>query len=321
MMKGFISKVFRHCAHSFLMVFKPVLSDKNYYRIQYYVMLGRIPNIDNPSLYTEKLQWLKLYDHNPLYTKIVDKFEVKRIISSIIGEQYVIPTLGIWNSPEEVNIETLPNQFVLKTTFGGGGDGIVICRDKTKLNREETLAKLKKSFNTNPYLRAREWPYRDVPRRIIAEQYLEDDSGELRDYKFYCFGGKPHVVMIASNRFTNHYFNYFDMDFNILPITSAMGTHSNAIFDKPMSFNEMKEVATKLSKGFTHVRVDLYSCQGKVYFGELTLYDSSGFDDLSSEEWNQRFGDWISLPQKENSRTDNGLSGQDINTIISENNV
>lgn len=306
MMKGFISKVFRHCAHLFLMVFKPVLSDKNYYRIQYYVMLGRIPNIDNPSLYTEKLQWLKLYDHNPLYTKIVDKFEVKNIISSIIGEQYIIPTLGIWNSPEEVNIDTLPNQFVLKTTFGGGGDGIVICRDKTKLNREKALAKLKKSFNTNPYLRAREWPYKDVPHRIIAEQYLEDDSGELRDYKFYCFGGEPHVVMIASNRFTNHYFNYFDMDFNILPITSAMGTHSNAIINKPMSFNEMKEVATKLSKGFTHVRVDLYSCQGKVYFGELTLYDSSGFDDLSSEEWNQRFGDWISLPQNENSRTNNG---------------
>ena len=305
-MKGFISKVFRHCAHLFLMVFKPVLSDKNYYRIQYYVMLGRIPNIDNPSLYTEKLQWLKLYDHNPLYTKIVDKFEVKNIISSIIGEQYIIPTLGIWNSPEEVNIDTLPNQFVLKTTFGGGGDGIVICRDKTKLNREKALAKLKKSFNTNPYLRAREWPYKDVPHRIIAEQYLEDDSGELRDYKFYCFGGEPHVVMIASNRFTNHYFNYFDMDFNILPITSAMGTHSNAIINKPMSFNEMKEVATKLSKGFTHVRVDLYSCQGKVYFGELTLYDSSGFDDLSSEEWNQRFGDWISLPQNENSRTNNG---------------
>lgn len=269
-------------------------------------MLGRIPNIDNPSLYTEKLQWLKLYDHNPLYTKIVDKFEVKNIISSIIGEQYIIPTLGIWNSPEEVNIDTLPNQFVLKTTFGGGGDGIVICRDKTKLNREKALAKLKKSFNTNPYLRAREWPYKDVPHRIIAEQYLEDDSGELRDYKFYCFGGEPHVVMIASNRFTNHYFNYFDMDFNILPITSAMGTHSNAIINKPMSFNEMKEVATKLSKGFTHVRVDLYSCQGKVYFGELTLYDSSGFDDLSSEEWNQRFGDWISLPQNENSRTNNG---------------
>lgn len=289
-------KILRHSVNFFLSIFGRFLNDKNYFRLQYFVILGRFPNIDNPILFTEKLQWLKLYDHNPVYTKIVDKYEVKNIISKIIGDKYLIPTLGVWNSPEEIDFDSLPNQFVLKTTFGGGGDGIVICRDKSRLNIDETIKKLKKSFNTDPYIRAREWPYKNVPRRIIAEQYMEDDSGELRDYKFYCFNGVPKVMLVASNRFTNHNFNYFDMDFNVLPITSAMGAQSDVKMERPEGFEEMKEVATKLSRNFAHVRVDLYSSGGKVLFGELTLYDSSGYDDLNSKEWNKRFGDWITLP-------------------------
>lgn len=301
-----LNKIIRHSVKLFLSVFGRFLSDKNFYRLQYFVMLGRFPNIDNPILYTEKLQWLKLYDHNPLYTKIVDKYEVKTIISKIIGDKYIIPTLGIWNSPEEIDFDSLPNQFVLKTTFGGGGDGIILCKDKTKLDIDKTIKKLKASFNTDPYIRAREWPYKNVSRRILAEQYMEDDSGELRDYKFYCFNGVPKVLLVASNRFTNHNFNYFDMDFNILPITSAMGSQSAVKMERPEGFEEMKEVATKLSKNFAHVRVDLYSSGGKVLFGELTLYDSSGYDDLNSKVWNRRFGDWITLsletPDKSNNR-------------------
>jgi len=299
MIKSIIRKLVRRGLGAYLLVFGRFISDKTYYRIQYYAVLGRFPNIDNPILYTEKLQWLKLYDHNPIYTKIVDKYEVKNIISKIIGDKYIIPTLGVWNSPEEIDFDSLPNQFVLKTTFGGGGDGIVICKDKSKLIIDETIKKLKKSFNTDPYIRAREWPYKNVPRRIIAEQYMEDDSGELRDYKFYCFNGEPKVMLVASNRFTNHNFNYFDMDFNVLPITSAMGAQSDVKMNRPDCFDEMKEVAAKLSKGFPHVRVDLYNSGGKVLFGELTLYDSSGYDDLNSKEWNRRFGDWISLPKKD----------------------
>lgn len=309
------NKILRHSVNLFLSIFGRFLNDKNYYRLQYFVIIGRFPNIDNPILFTEKLQWLKLYDHNPVYTKIVDKYEVKNIISKIIGDKYLIPTLGVWNSPEEIDIDSLPNQFVLKTTFGGGGDGIVICRDKSRLNIDETIKKLKKSFNTDPYIRAREWPYKNVPRRIIAEQYMEDDSGELRDYKFYCFNGVPKVMLVASNRFTNHNFNYFDMDFNVLPITSAMGAQSDVKMERPEGFEEMKEVATKLSRNFAHVRVDLYSSGGKVLFGELTLYDSSGYDDLNSNEWNKRFGDWITLPleatNKSNSN-DMGCQGIDM---------
>lgn len=315
MIKSIIRKLVRRGLGAYLLVFGRFISDKTYYRIQYYAVLGRFPNIDNPILYTEKLQWLKLYDHNPIYTKIVDKYEVKNIVSKIIGENYIIPTLNVWNSPEEIDFDSLPNQFVLKTTFGGGGDGIVICRDKSMLNIDETIKKLKKSFNTDPYIRAREWPYKNVPRRIIAEQYMEDDSGELRDYKFYCFNGEPKVMLVASNRFTNHNFNYFDMDFNVLPITSAMGAQSDVKMNRPDCFDEMKEVAAKLSKGFPHVRVDLYNSGGKVLFGELTLYDSSGYDDLSSKEWNKRFGDWITLPTKtsnESKSNDLGCQGIDM---------
>lgn len=291
-----IKKVLRHSVRLFLKFCGGLLNDKQYYKLQYFVMLGKFPNIDNPSLYTEKLQWLKLNDHNPLYTKVVDKYEVKEVIAKLIGEKYIIPTLGVWDNPEDVSFDSLPDKFVLKTTFGGGSDGVFICKDKTQLDIKNTIENLRKSYNTDPFKRAREWPYKNVPRRIIAEQYMEDDSGELRDYKFYCFNGEPKVMLLASNRFTAHNFNYFDMDFNILPITSAMGAQSNSTMEKPSCFEEMKEIASKLSKGFPHVRVDLYSCDGNVYFGELTLYDSSGYDDLNSEEWNQRFGDWITLP-------------------------
>lgn len=291
------SKMVRRFLTVLIKLFGRFLDDKNFYKAQYFSILGKIPNIDNPVLFTEKIQWLKLYDRNPLYTKLVDKYEVKPYVASIIGDRYIIPSLGIWDSPGDIDFNALPNQFVLKTTFGGGGDGIVICRDKIQLDIDATIKKLKKSFKTNPYKRAREWPYKNVPHRIIAEKYMEDDSGELRDYKFYCFNGIPRVMLVASNRFTNHNFNYFDMDFNVLPITSAMGAQSDVKIERPEAFDEMKDVAAKLSKHFPHVRVDLYNTGGKVLFGELTLYDSSGFDDLSSAEWNKRFGDWISLPK------------------------
>lgn len=307
MIMSFFNKVIKHSVNLFLTACGRLLSDKNYYRLQYFVVLGRFPNIDNPKLFTEKLQWLKLYDRNPSYTKVVDKYEAKEIVSKIIGDEYIIPTLGVWNSPDDIDFETLPQQFVLKTTFGGGADGVFICRDKSKLDIKETVQRIKKSFKTDPYIRAREWPYKDVPRRVIAEKYMEDDSGELRDYKFYCFRGVPKVMLLASNRFTNHNFNYYDMDFNVLPITSVMGIQSSEIMECPSCFDEMKDIAAKLSKNFPHVRVDLYYCSGRVFFGELTLYDSSGYDDLNSKEWNQQFGDWIILPEKEYWKSTNVL--------------
>lgn len=273
------------------------LSDETYIKLSYRIWMHQHLNLDNPQSFTEKLQWLKLYDHNPLYTKLVDKYEVKKWAAERIGNQYIIPTIGVWNSFESINWDSLPNQFVLKTTFGGGSDGVVICKDKSMASRDKIARIIARSMQTNPYKRLREWPYKDVPRRLIVEQFLEDKSGDLADYKFYCFGGEPKVLLLATNRYTSHNFDYFDMDFKKLPIVSAMGGNNpNLTVEKPQFFDEMKEIARKLSKNLPHVRVDLYCCNGHVYFGEMTLYDSSGLDNLNSEEWNARFGAWITLP-------------------------
>lgn len=272
--------------------------DKAYLKLFYRLKMGRRLDLKEPQRYTEKIQWLKLYDRQPLYSTIVDKYAVKPYISKIIGENYIIPTIGVWNKPEEINWDALPDQFVLKTTNGGGGSGVVICKEKSKLIIQHTIRVLKESLKNDLYGRLREWPYKNVPPRVIAEKYMEDESGELRDYKFYCFNGEPKVMLLASNRFTSHNFNYYDMDFNLLPINSSMGAGSNKTFNRPEKFDEMKSLAGVLSKGFPHVRVDLYCINAQVYFGELTLYDSSGYDNLSSDAEDLRWGSWMDLPSK-----------------------
>lgn len=272
--------------------------DKLYLTLLWWCQMGYKIDWEHPRTFCEKLQWLKLYDRKPEYTRMVDKYAVKEYVSGLIGEEHIIPTLGVWDRVEDIEWDLLPAQFVLKTTNGGGGSGVVVCKDKQGLNLAGAIKTLTQSQNQDIYTNLREWPYKNVPRRIIAEQYMEDDSGELRDYKFYCFHGVPKVMLLASNRFTDHNFNYFDMDFKPLPIVSTEGRPSDARMVRPSCFDEMKVLAAKLSQGFPHIRVDLYCCNEKVYFGELTLYDSSGYDDLNSEEWNRRFGDWITLPEK-----------------------
>lgn len=270
--------------------------DKLYLQILYWLKLGRRLNLDNPRRFTEKLQWLKLYDRNPLYPELVDKERVKVHIKEWIGEKYLIPTYGVWEKFDDINFSDLPNQFVLKTTNGGGGTGIVICSNKDIFNMEIARNIINRSLKQDIYPKLREWPYKNIPHRIIAEKYMEDETGELRDYKFFCFDGVPKVLLVASNRFTNHNFNYYDMDFRKLPIVSVAGNPSNEIINKPSCFDEMKFIASRLSQGMPHVRVDLYSCKGMVYFGELTFYDSSGFDNMSSDYWDLLFGKWLTIP-------------------------
>ena len=274
--------------------------DKMYLKLLYRLKLDRRLDLKHPKRFTEKLQWLKLYDRKPLYTKLVDKAEVKKYVADIIGEEYVIPTYGVWNSPEDIDWDSLPNRFVLKTTHGGGSTGVVICRNKSQLDRKKAIDTLKRSMNINIYATLREWPYKDVPHRIIAEQLLEKDSqyDDVPDYKFYCFNGIPKVLLIASNRFTDHNFNYYDMEFKKLNITSNMGKKTSTEFSKPTRFEEMKRIAAKLSYGFSHMRVDLYYTNEKVYFGELTFYDASGYDNNSSDEIDMEWGSWIKLPNK-----------------------
>ena len=283
-----------------LVKFNFLFPDRIYLKLLYRLKLGRKLDLKNPKRFTEKLQWLKLYDRKPNYPKLVDKAEVKDYVADFIGDEYIIPTLGVWNQPEDIDWDNLPDRFILKTTHGGGGSGVVICNDKSQLDKKLAIDKLNRSMKQDIYATLREWPYKDIPHRVIAEQLLDKDSqyDDIPDYKFYCFNGIPKVVLIATNRFTDHNFNYYDMAFNKLNITSSAGHNAAIVFNKPSRFEEMKEIASKLSQGFAHIRVDLYYSNNKIYFGELTFYDSSGFDNLSSDSVDLEWGNWINLPQK-----------------------
>lgn len=273
-----------------------LMSDKLFIELMYKYQMKKDLCIDNPVSYTEKIQWLKLYDRKPEYTRWVDKLTAKEMAANLIGSEHIIPTIATWKRFKDIDFEELPNQFVLKTNNGGGGWGVVICKDKTQLDVQKASRVINRALKYNMYKEFREWPYKNIKPAIFAEQYMEDESGELRDYKFYCFNGQPKTVLIATDRFGEHYFNYYDVDFNLLPICSAVGKNSNVKLNKPTKWDEMIKIAKTLSEGFAHVRVDLYIVNEIVYFGELTFYDSSGYDDLSSDYWNTLWGSWLNLP-------------------------
>ena len=250
-------------------------NDEVYLKLLYYFRMGRRLNLKNPTTYNEKLQWIKLHDRNPRYTMMVDKFAVKDYVASLIGSEYIIPTLAVWDKTDDIDLSALPDKFVLKTTNGGGGCGVVICTDKKSLDLEAAKRKLAHSLSSNIYINSREWPYKNVVPRVIAERFMIDDTtGDLRDYKYYCFDGEPKLMLIATERFTSAhaYFDYFDMHKNHLKFTQG-GDNNPITPDLPEQFDEMKELAAKLSKGIRHVRVDFYVANGHVYFGELTFFD------------------------------------------------
>ena len=275
-------------------------SDEKYLKKCYKLRLGRPLDLSNPKTFNEKLQWLKLYDRRSVYTNMVDKYEVKRIVADRIGEEYIIPTLGVWNSFDEIDFDTLPEQFVLKCTHDSGG--LAICRDKSKFDVDSAKQKIEKSLNRNYYYYGREWPYKDVKPRIIAEQYMEDtETAELRDYKFFCFDGEVKALFIASDRYKEGEetkFDFFDADFNHLPFCQG---HPNADVPpkKPVCYDEMIMLAKKLSQGVPQVRIDFYEVDGRVYFGEFTLFHYSGTVPFVPEIWDQAFGEWITLPEKD----------------------
>lgn len=270
------------------------MSDEQYLKIAFWARMGKWPNFEHPQTFSEKLQWMKLHDRNPLYTKLVDKYEVKAIVAKKIGEEYIIPTIGVWDSVNQIDFDSLPNQFVLKCTHDSGG--LVICKDKSKLDKEAAKKKLAECLKHSFYWGMREWPYKDVKPRVIAEQYMEDETGELRDYKFFCFDGQVKALFIASDRTKDSEtkFDFYDENFNHLPFTNG---HPNAIVPptKPLCFNEMKKLAAVLSKGIPQVRVDFYEIRGKVYFGEMTFFHWSGMTPFVPKEWDFKFGSWIEL--------------------------
>jgi hypothetical protein len=273
-----------------------VKNDELFMRARWYFEMPFKLDLRHPKRYNEKLQWLKLHDHNPLYSKMVDKYEAKKYVADIIGEEYIIPTLGVWNSVEEIDWDSLPSQFVLKCTHDSGG--LVICKDKTQLDIEKAKTKIKRSLETDYFALGREWAYKNVPHRVIAEKYMEDTkTKELRDYKFFCFEGVVRALFVATDRQNRSepYFDFFDENYNHLDLKHG---HENAptIPEKPLSFNKMKELAEKLSKGLIHVRVDFYEIDGKPYFGELTLYHHNGIVPFRPDEWDYTFGSWLKLP-------------------------
>ena len=280
-----------------LRMFGWMLSDRMFLKIQFRLKMGYPLNLDNPQTYNEKLQWLKLYNRRPEYTKMVDKYEVKKYVASIIGEEHIIPTLGLWDRFEDIDFDQLPSQFVLKTTNGGGGGGVVVCKDKAMLDKKKTKRIIERSLRSNIYRGYKEWPYKNVKPRIIAEKYMEDESGELRDYKFYCFNGVPQIIMVANDRSSgNVTFDYFDMQFNHLPYQQG-ALNSKFSVQKPENFEKMKQLAAQLSSSgyLPHIRVDLYNCSGKVFFGELTFFDASGYAEFKPFEWDRKLGDMIDL--------------------------
>lgn len=278
-----------------------IFPEEMYLKILFRLIMGQNLNLKQPKTFNEKLQWLKLYNRKPEYTTMVDKYAVKKYVSNIIGKEYIIPTLGIWNNWEEINFNELPNQFVLKTTHGGGGTGVVICRDKTTLDFKKSKVTILKSMRSDIYKTLREWPYKNVEKRIIAEELIIDKNNPqetISDYKFYCFSGKVEYLLISHGRFTNNKtFDYFDRDFNRLPFAQG-GKNSNLDIHKPPLYDIMIEIAEKLSHGIPHIRVDLYNVNGKIYFSELTFFDASGFETFEPKEWDLHWGRYIELPTK-----------------------
>ena len=274
------------------------MPDEVYLQKKYKLLMGKDLDLNNPQTFNEKIQWLKLNDRKPIYTTMVDKYDVKKFIADTIGEEYVIPTLGIYDHFDDIDFDALPNQFVLKCTHDSGG--LVICTDKSKLNIREAKKKIEKSLKRDFYLNGREWPYKNVVPRIIAEQYMEDPSTkELRDYKFFSFNGKVKALFIATDRQAEGKetkFDFFDADFNHLPFTNG---HPNAevLPQKPQQFDKMIELAEKLSVNIPLVRVDFYEVNGRIYFGELTFSHWSGMVPFDPEEWDYKLGEWITLPR------------------------
>ena len=270
------------------------IPDSSYLKIVYKMRTGKKLNLQEPKTFNEKLQWLKLYDRKPEYTIMVDKYEAKKYIAEQIGEEYIIPTLGVWDRFEDIDFDALPHQFVLKCTHDSGG--LAICRDKSTFDKETARKKIARSLKRNYYWSGREWQYKDVKPRIIAEKYIEETKDDaLTDYKFFCFHGVSKIMYISKDHGTDPRTDFFDMEFNHLPVR-ARDPQAEITPERPMQFEKMREMAEILSKDIPHLRVDFYLVNGKIYIGELTFYHMSGFTKVQPDEWNLKMGQWIQLP-------------------------
>ena len=275
------------------------IPDKLYLQILYFLHFFRRLNLKDPKTFSEKLQWLKLYNRKPEYTQMVDKYAVKEYVKNIIGEQYIIPTLGVWDTPQQIEWDKLPKQFVLKTTHGGGGSGVVICKDKDTFDRKAAIKKLQREMKKDIYRNWREYPYKDIPHRILAEKYMEDAASkdDLHDYKFFCFNGEPKYCQVISGRESKMCIDFFDKDWIHQPVHEPYCyPFADVEPQKPQNYEQMWDFAKELAKNKSFSRIDFYEVDGKIYFGEITFYPTSGFGGFNPPYWDEKFGSWIKLP-------------------------
>lgn len=272
------------------------IPDKLYVQLKYFYRFHRLPDLKNPKTYNEKLQWIKLYDRKQEYIQMCDKYEVKKLIAERFGEEYVVPTLGIYDKFDDIDFDSLPEKFVIKCTHDSGS--VIICKNKQTFDYIKARKDITKALKTNYYWHSREWPYNFVKPRIIIDEYLEDDEyKELRDYKVFAFDGEAKAIYISTNRQNANsktFSDYFDENFNHLPLKNK---YDNAPIapKKPIHFEKMKEIASSISKGYRHFRVDFFEANGKLYFGEITIFHGSGYDPFEPEEWDYVFGSWIKI--------------------------
>ena len=269
------------------------VSDEKYIKTKFRILLGYKLDIRNPKTFNEKLNWLKLHDRKELYTLLADKYLVKSYVRDKIGEEYVIPLLGVWNSIDEVDIDELPSEFVLKATHDSSG--AVVCHDKSRFNLSQIVDKYRRILKRNYFYSCREYPYKNIKPRIIAEALLKSDQANepLRDYKFLCFNGVP-KLMYCTVKGGEVYENFYDMDFKPVDVSRGFPRHSPE-FSEPLTFALMKELAKKLANGIPFVRIDFYEVKGKVYFGEYTFYDWAGFRPFTDRSCDYKLGQWINL--------------------------
>ena len=295
MIKFFTDKELRFGYLNYMGFFNHML-DKEYLEKRYKITFGKNIDWENPKTFNEKLQWLKLYNRKPEYTTMVDKYAVREYIADKLGEEYLIPLLGVWNNPNDIDFTVLPEQFVLKCNHNSGM-GMCICKNKNELNIDNIKNKLKSGLKQNYYLTSREWPYKNVKRKIIAEKYIEDSKGEFVDYKFFAFNGYVPCVMVCIDRHINDTkFYFFDKDWNLLKLNKRGKEASpNFTLPKPKNISEMFKIAEKLSKDIPFVRIDLYNADGKIYFGEITFFPDSGFDKNLLCKTDEYFGKLINL--------------------------
>ena len=283
-LKGFISQI---------------ISDKCYLKIVYQKNRGEKLHLSNPLTFQEKLQWLKLYNRNPLYSLFVDKYEVKKYVTRVLGEKYVIPTLGCWNNAKNIDFNLLPNKFVLKTTHDSGG--VIICNDKSRFDCLKSIEFLNNRINNKVFYSTREWPYENVKPRIIAEEYIErKNNTDLVDYKIYCFYGIPKYIQVIQNRFANETIDFFDTEWNHqeftgLSMKGMKSKKSKKVIEKPINLNEMLIIAEKLSVNIPFVRIDLYNIEGNILFGEMTFFPLSGLGFFTPSIWDKKLGDCLSF--------------------------